>query len=67
MNETQEIWRAAQKFIDRFGNDAVRQAKIRVQEMRDAGDAEGENVWVDIVTAIEDMRPDATTGKGKVH
>ena len=33
--------RAAEKFIERFGNDAAREAKIRAAELRAAGDAEG--------------------------
>lgn len=67
MIESQGIWRAAQKFIDRFGNDAVRQAKIRVQEMREAGDAEGELVWTDIVAAIKNIQPNVSSGEGKIH
>ena len=40
-----EIWRAAKRFVERFGADAPRQALLRAQELRAAGDEEGCAMW----------------------
>lgn len=45
--------RAAEKFIERFGTDAVREAKIRAAELRAAGDTEGHNNWMALLGEIE--------------
>ena len=41
----------ARKFIERFGEDAPRQARIRAAELGAAGDPEGYRSWIDISNA----------------
>ena len=42
---------AARKFIERFGEDAPRQARIRAAELEAAGYLEGYRSWMDISSA----------------
>ncbi len=56
--------RAAEKFIERFGEDAAREAKIRAAELRAAGDTEGYKNWMAIHDEIESLlkeTPGSTT------
>lgn len=46
MNTDDDSRRAAEKFIERFGVDAARQAEIRAAELRAAGDPEGFHDWL---------------------
>lgn len=39
---------AAKKLIERYGHDAARQARIRAEELRLIGDAEGETLWTSV-------------------
>ena len=58
--------RAAEIFIERFGEDAMREAKIRAAELRAAGDTEGHKNWMAIHGEIESLlkeTPGATTNR----
>ena len=55
MIDTIENRRAAKKFIERFGEDAAREAKIRAVELRAAGDTEGYKNWIAIHGEIESL------------
>ncbi len=47
--------RAAEKFIERFGEGATREAKIRAAELRAAGDTEGHKNWMAIHDEIKSL------------
>ena len=49
---------AARKFIERFGEDASRQARIRAAELEAAGDREGYRSWMDISNAARTLLQD---------
>lgn len=57
--------RAAEKFIERFGNDAAREAKIRAAELRAAGDAEGHKNWLVLHGEIECLLKETAGGLTK--
>ncbi len=52
---------AARHLINRFGDDAIRQAKIRATELRDNGEAEGYALWLQISEAVELMLAEKTS------
>ena len=58
--------RAAERFIERFGKDAMREAKIRAAELRAADDTEGHKNWMaihgEIVSLLKET-PGATTNR----
>ncbi|MDA1097602.1 MAG: hypothetical protein O2967_01350 [Proteobacteria bacterium] len=45
MDEKIQIEAAARNLLRRFGDDALRQADIRVKELHDHGEAAGLNFW----------------------
>lgn len=53
MAEETEVQLAAEHFIRRFGYDAPRQAKIRAEELRAAGHADGHMLWQSIYREVK--------------
>ncbi len=53
---------AARKLIARYGQDAARQAEIRAEELRAAGDREGQAMWQDIQRAVIAALKDPSSG-----
>ncbi len=49
---------AARIFIERFGEDAPRQASIRAAELEAVGDPEGYRSWMDISSAARKLLRD---------
>ena len=49
---------AARKFIERFGEDAPHEARIRAAELEVAGDPEGYRSWMDISSAARKLLRD---------
>ena len=59
-----EIWRAARRFVERFGADAPRQAMLRARELRAAGDEEGFAMW-ELIRAKATFFLDDSAGKSR--
>ena len=59
MTEEMDIQHAAERFIERFGNDAPREAAMRMNELRDSGDHDGHDLWQKIYQCVSDI-----VGKG---
>lgn len=51
-----ELWACAQKVIDMHGPDAELHAAMRADQLLDAGDLEGQRVWLAILARIEEWR-----------
>ena len=51
-----DIYRSAKLLIDRYGDEALGQAKFRVVSMRQAGDPAGEAVWQAIFKAVAELQ-----------
>lgn len=64
MTDEMAIHQAARKLIARYGQDAARQAELRAEELRAAGDAEGHTMWRDIHRAVVSTLKDPS---GSVH
>ena len=61
---------AARKFIERFGEDAPRQARIRATELEAAGDPEGYRSWMNISSAARKLLRDEShppSGRRESH
>lgn len=54
INET-EIRLTAEQFVERFGNDAPRQATIRANELRAAGHVEESEIWMSIFSEVKSL------------
>jgi hypothetical protein len=64
MTDEDTIQQAVRKLLARYGKDAPRQADLRAEELRAAGDAEGHAMW----RAIERAAKKAlNTPSGSVH
>ena len=60
-----DVWRAAKLLIDQHGEEARIHAAMRVDEMSDVGDLDGQAVWKAILKAVLELvnkEPD-----GSVH
>ena len=55
MTDETEIRLTAERFVERFGKDAPRQAKIRANELRAAGHVEEYDIWVSIFTEVKSL------------
>ena len=55
MTSDLDIYRSANELIKQFGDAADIEAAMRADELMDAGDMEGEAVWLRIVKAIEEL------------
>ncbi len=51
-----ELWACAQKVIDMHGPDAELHAAMRADELLDAGDIDGQRVWLAILARIDEWR-----------
>ena len=56
---------AATKLIDRFGDEAFREAEIRAAELLVAGDREGHELWIEIRDAVGRLLGEGP--QGQIH
>ena len=52
MTDEQAIQQAVRNLLARYGQDAARQAELRADELRAAGDGEGHAMWREIGRAV---------------
>ncbi len=62
-----DIYRSANELIKQHGEDAPSEAAMRADELMEAGDMEGEAVWLRIVKASEELQSEERPGDAKVH
>ncbi len=67
MTSTIDIYRSANELIKQFGDAADIEAAMRADELMDAGDIEGEAVWLRIVKAIEELLSEERPEDAEVH
>ncbi len=53
MTRDKEIYAVAGIYIREHGDNAVTEAAMRANALMDAGDLDGENVWVRVIDAIK--------------
>jgi hypothetical protein len=58
MVEPLDIWRAAKEMVKHYGDLAVIECAMRVDDMNDRGDTEGEAVWKAIRRAAKSLIED---------
>ncbi len=61
------IYRSAHELIKQYGDAADIEAAMRADELMEAGDMEGEAVWLRIVKAIEELLAKERPEGEKVH
>lgn len=62
MIENIDIYRTANQLIDQHGDAATFEASTKADEMLEAGDLEGQRVWLRILDAIKDIQNTTPTG-----
>ena len=62
-----DIYRSANELIEQHGEDAPVLAAMRADELMEAGDMEGEAVWIRIVKAIEELLSEERPEDAEVH
>ena len=67
MTSDVDTYRSANELIKQHGEDAPIEAAMRADELMEAGDMEGEAVWLRIVKAIEELQSEERPGDAKVH
>jgi hypothetical protein len=55
MVSDQDIYRSANELVNQHGEDAPIEATMKADEMLEAGDLDGKNVWVRIMKAREEL------------
>ncbi len=61
------VYRTANELIEQHGENAPIHAAMRADELMEAGDMEGEAVWIRIVKAIEELLSKERPKGEKVH
>ena len=67
MTSDLDTYRAANELIKQHGDDAPIEAAMRADELMEAGDMEGEAVWLRIGKAIEELLSEERPGDAEVH
>ncbi len=67
MTSDLDIYRSANELIKQYGDAADIEAAMRADELMDAGDMEGEAVWLPIVKAIEELLSEERPDDAEVH
>ena len=67
MTSNFDIYRSANELIKQYGDAADIEAAMRADELMDAGDMEGEAVWLRIVKAIEELLSEERPDDAEVH
>ncbi len=67
MTSDLDIYRSANELIKQHGDAADIEAAMRADELMDAGDMEGEAVWLRIGRAIEELLSEERPEGEKVH
>jgi hypothetical protein len=57
-----EIFRSANLFVELHGEEAITKARDMVRTMRERGDNDGADRWLQIIVAIEAMQQGAGRG-----
>ncbi len=67
MTSDLDVYRCAHELIKQHGEVADIEAAMRADELMDAGDMEGEAVWLRIVKAIAELLSEERPGDAEVH
>ena len=67
MTSDLDIYRSANELIEQHGEDAPIHAAMRADELMEAGDMEGEAVWIRIVKAIGELLSKERPDDAEVH
>ncbi len=67
MTSDLDTYRCANELIKQHGDAADIEAAMRADELLEAGDMEGEAVWLRIVKAIEELQSQERPDDAEVH
>ena len=67
MTSDLDVYRSANELIKQYGDAADIDAAMRADELMDAGDMEGEAVWLRIVKATAELLSKERPDDAKVH
>ncbi len=67
MTSNFDIYRSANELIEQHGDAADIEAAMRADELMEAGDMEGEAVWLRILKAIAELLSEERPEGEKVH
>ena len=67
MTSDLDAYRSAHLLIKRYGDDAPIEAALRADELMEAGEMEGQAVWLRIVKAVEELLSEERPDDAEVH
>ena len=67
MTSDLDVYRSANELIKQYGDAADIDAAMRTDELMEAGDMEGEAVWLGIVKAVEELQSQERPDDAEVH
>ena len=67
MNRDEEIFGIAGSYIREHGDDAVIEVAVRADAPLDAGDLDGQRVWLRVIEAIKEMSSAEKPADAKIH
>ncbi len=53
MSEEREIWESARKMIERYGDEALHEVKLRIRELEERDQPDARRYWERIEKALE--------------
>jgi hypothetical protein len=63
MANSREVWKSAQRMIDRFGDDALHQVDVRIRELKQLKQLEARLFWLKIRDAVQDLIKEKDRGR----
>ena len=67
MNPDSEIYRAANLLMEEYGTTAPEYAAMCAEGMKDSGDIDGRDVWLQILEVVEDFMSGAVPTEAVLH
>jgi phage-related protein len=63
MSEERDVWDSARKMMERYGDDALRQVGLRIQELESHGQPEARRYWLEIEKAVKALLASEAAGR----
>ena len=67
MTSDLDVYRSANELIKQYGDAADIEAAMRADELMEAGDMEGEAVWLRVGRAVEELLSEERPADAEVH
>jgi len=67
MSSDPEVYRAANLIIQKYGDGAIIYAGARADKLRADGDEQGNNMWLKVLDAVQELLTDVRPADTRLH